>query len=62
MGLFQGILKETVQFDRHMYIVLVAHAVIDIVWMVFGERFRDSKNVVSVFNFCKEKKGVSDCL
>ena len=33
------------------------HAVIEIVWIVFGERFRDNRNVNSGLNFSVGKEG-----
>ena len=46
----------------HDYVFLVEHAVIDIAWMLFGERFRDNRNVRSDFHFLRAMEGFGNCL
>ena len=65
------ILKNLYELSRHIeggiaawhaIVFFVAHAVIDIVWIMFGERFRDNRNVNSDVHFLLAKKGLDDCL
>ena len=60
-GTISPIVMKVLQLYMHTS-CSVAHASIDIVWIVFDERFRDNRNVNSDFYFQEARKGFGDCL